>query len=149
MVAPAGIELALSPPVSDADLNALFAASWPDHVPTAFQAALKTSMAYVCGYQGRELVGFVNAAWDGKSHAFVLDTTVRPSHRHLGIGRSLVQCVIEEARRRGVAWVHVDFEPHLQHFYAQCGFRSSLAGVLHLAGSHDTHSRQPTPLPKV
>jgi GNAT superfamily N-acetyltransferase len=133
MVAAADIEFKLSPSVSDSDLNALFAASWPNHAATGFQAALKLSMAYVCAYDSAQLVGFVNAAWDGKSHAFVLDTTVRPSHRHRGIGRRLVRCVIEEARRRGMAWVHVDFEPHLQNFYTQCGFRSSMAGVLHLA----------------
>jgi hypothetical protein len=30
----------------------------------------------VCARQGRELVGFVNVAWDGVVHAFVLDTMV-------------------------------------------------------------------------
>jgi GNAT superfamily N-acetyltransferase len=133
MVAAADIDFKRSPAVSDSELNALFAASWPNHAVTAFQASLKLSMVYVCAYESARLVGFVNAAWDGKSHVFVLDTTVRPSHRHRGIGRHLVRCVIEEARRRGIAWVHVDFEPHLQDFYTQCGFRSSMAGVLHLA----------------
>jgi GNAT superfamily N-acetyltransferase len=119
--------------VSDLELNALFAASWPNHRTTEFETVLRSSAAYVCAYQGAELVGYVNAAWDGRAHAFILDATVRPSHRRRGIGKQLVLRVVEQVRRRGVMWVHVDFEPHLRDFYRQCGFRPSEAGVLNVA----------------
>lgn len=33
------------------------------------------------------LVGFVNVAWDGGDHAFLVDTKTRGSHQHRGIGR--------------------------------------------------------------
>jgi len=135
IVTPAStIEYRVCPPVSDSELNGLFTASWPNHLATDFQAVLRSSMAYICAYQGGEIVGYVNAAWDGKKHAFVLDTTVRPSHRHRGIGRQLVLRAIEEAKARGVVWVHVDFEPNLRDFYSHCGFRPSEAGVISLAG---------------
>ena len=90
-------------------------------------------MSYVCAYEGTELIGYVNVAWDGKTHAFVLDTTVHPNQRHRGVGKKLVSCALEQARLSGVTWVHVDFEPHLRGFYAQCGFRSSEAGVINVA----------------
>jgi GNAT superfamily N-acetyltransferase len=91
-------------------------------------------MAYVCAYRGHELVGYVNAAWDGKTHAFILDTTVHPDSRRRGVGTKLVVCALEQARIHGVAWVHVDFEPHLQAFYRRCGFRACAAGVPPIAG---------------
>ena len=90
-------------------------------------------MAYVCAYCEVELIGYINVAWDGQAHAFILDTTVHPSYRRRGIGKELVLAALKEARSHGVAWVHVDFEPHLREFYSQCGFRSSEAGVYNVA----------------
>jgi hypothetical protein len=39
---------------------------------------LHASLAYVCAYQGEELIGFVNLAWDGGINEFLLDTTAHP-----------------------------------------------------------------------
>ena len=39
------------------------------------------SLGWVCARDGAELVGFVNVAWDGVVHAFVLDTMVTPAQR--------------------------------------------------------------------
>ena len=128
------IEYAVSEPVSDLELNELFTASWPAHRPRDFKAVLSHGMAYVCAYRGAKLIGFVNVAWDGKTHAFILDTTVHPEHRRQGIGKELVKQATGQARSRGVVWVHVDYEPHLKLFYAECGFRASEAGVLNVAG---------------
>ena len=86
MSSASSVEYKISPTVSDLELNALFSASWPNHHVTEFQAALRSSMAYICAYQEGKLVGFVNAAWDGKTHAFILDTTVHPEHRRRGVG---------------------------------------------------------------
>jgi GNAT superfamily N-acetyltransferase len=124
------VEYKISEPVSDVELNELFSASWPKHRDVEFQTVLRSSMAYVCAYHAGKLIGYVNAAWDGKTHAFILDTTVHPDHRLRGIGKELVVHALEQARIRGVAWVHVDYEPLLRRFYAQCGFRPSEAGVL-------------------
>ncbi|WP_457325856.1 GNAT family N-acetyltransferase [Roseateles sp. P5_E11] len=127
------IEYKLSPPLGDLELNELFSASWANHCPATFQPVLRSSMAYVCAYRGAELVGYVNVAWDGKTHAFVLDPTVHPSCRRHGIGTALVLAALEQARARGVTWVHVDFEPDLREFYSRCGFRLSEAGVYNVA----------------
>ena len=37
------------------------------------------------------LIGFVNVAWDGGDHAFLLDPKVRPDHQRRGIGTELVR----------------------------------------------------------
>lgn len=77
-------------------------------------------------------MGFVNVAWDGGAHAFLLDPTVLPSHRRRGIGTALVQKAVEEARRAGAQWAHVDYEAALQGFYGGCGFRETRAGLMML-----------------
>lgn len=80
-----------------------------------------------------ELVGFVNVAWDGGDHAFLIDTKTRPSHQRQGLGVVVVGRAIAEAQAAGCEWLFVDFEPELMPFYIDaCGFRSTPAGLVHL-----------------
>jgi GNAT superfamily N-acetyltransferase len=130
--AAAPISYRISPTVANDDLNALFGAAWPNHTPTNFQASLGHSLAYICAYQGRRLVGFVNLAWDGGAHAFLLDTTVHPDYQRRRIGRELVARAAQVAREQGIHWLHVDYEPHLEAFYRGCGFVHTEAGLMRL-----------------
>ena len=124
-------------PVTNHQLNELFAASWDAHQWTDFEALLRHSLGYVCARLGEELIGFVNLAWDGGRHAFILDTTVHPDLRGgCGIGPRLVRQAVEVAEDRSMKWVHVDFEEHLRGFYLSCGFRPTEAGLLHLTEPH-------------
>lgn len=81
---------------------------------------------------GDRLVGFVNVAWDGGLHAFILDTAVEVASRRRGIASELVRRAAALARERQVQWLHVDFEPHLEGFYRACGFRPTAAGLMAL-----------------
>jgi ribosomal protein S18 acetylase RimI-like enzyme len=79
------------------------------------------------------LVGFVNVAWDGCDHAFLLDPKVRPDHQHAGIGTELVRRAAARAREAGCEWLHVDFADDLAPFYLDaCGFQPTQAGLIHL-----------------
>lgn len=122
----------ISPAVTNEALNALFVTAWEHHTASDFAPILSRSLLYVCAYDGDRLVGFVNLAWDGGVHAFLLDTTVHAAYQRRGIGVILVQNAVEAARQRGIEWVHVDYEPHLKAFYARCGFRPTEAGLLNL-----------------
>ncbi|MGH3156761.1 MAG: GNAT family N-acetyltransferase [Streptosporangiaceae bacterium] len=42
-------------------------------------------MGWVCARESGRLVGFVNVAWDGGEHAFILDTVVSAAARRGGI----------------------------------------------------------------
>lgn len=126
------VEYRVCPAVTEDEINELFAAAWPDHRPTDFGRKLRYSLAYVCAYRVERLVGFVNLAWDGGAHAFLLDTTVHPEVQRQGIGQRLVRDAAEVARQSSVEWLHVDFEPHLRGFYHRCGFRPTGAGLMNL-----------------
>ena len=94
------------------------------------------SLGWVSARDGDELVGFVNVAWDGGVHAFVLDTIVHPRAQRKGIGRQLVAVAVEEARAAGCEWLHVDFDDHLRAFYFDaCGFEPTNAGLIALGPS--------------
>jgi len=78
-------------------------------------------------------VGFVNVAWDGGDHAFLIDTKVRLDQQHRGIGTELVRIAAHHARAAGCEWLHVDFEDRLAAFYFDaCGFEATRAGLIHL-----------------
>lgn len=85
------------------------------------------------------LVGFVNVAWDGGDHAFLIDTKVRSEHQRKGIATAMLSRAILHAKAAGCEWVHVDFEDHLAPFYFDSGgFRSTSAGVIHLPSIAET-----------
>jgi GNAT superfamily N-acetyltransferase len=129
------ISLRINAPVTNDELNALFAAAWPDFDRRDFDPILRRSLAYVCAYHAEHLCGFINLAWDGGIHAFLLDTTVHPDLQRRGVGRRLVEEATMVARSRGIEWLHVDFEPHLHAFYAGCGFQPTEAGLIHLSSA--------------
>ncbi|MFJ8858168.1 GNAT family N-acetyltransferase [Streptomyces sp. NPDC102451] len=116
-------------------VNALHAQSF-EHPPEAIDWLARThrhSLGWVCARQDGELVGFVNVAWDGGDHAFVLDTMVAEDFRGAGVGTELVHTAARGARTARCAWLHVDFEDHLQAFYFDaCGFKPTDAGLLAL-----------------
>ncbi|HEX4720999.1 MAG TPA: GNAT family N-acetyltransferase [Pseudonocardiaceae bacterium] len=91
------------------------------------------SLGWVTARDADHLVGFVNVAWDGGVHAFVLDTVVGGTARHIGIGTRLVGLAADGARTAGCEWLHVDFEDHLIAFYFDgCGFRPTNARLIRL-----------------
>lgn len=113
-------------------LNALWAEAWDEPATRDFAPILSKSLAHIGAFAGERLVGFVNVAWDGGIHAFILDTCVSPEFRRQGIASSLVEIATKVARKRGAAWLHVDFEPHLAGFYRSLGFGPTEAGLIRL-----------------
>ena len=126
--------------IRDEEINNLIAASWSDFAASDWTSILAHSLIYVCAYSEKRLIGFVNVAWDGGGHAFVLDTTVHPDMQRCGIGTQLVKLAVDAAREHNVEWIHVDYEPHLESFYRRCGFLPTKAGLIRLNNKQDATS---------
>lgn len=91
------------------------------------------SLGWVTARTGDMVSGFVNVAWDGGDHAFLLDTKTRSEHQRRGIATSAVALAVAGARAAGCEWLHVDFRPELRSFYFDaCGFRPTDAGLIQL-----------------
>lgn len=127
------IRLETDPFPTAEQLEPLWLAAWGSPGAAGYaETVLKRSLAHVGAYDDGRLVGFVNTAWDGGIHAFLLDTTVHPDVRRRGIASALVRQAARLARERGAQWLHVDFEPYLEGFYRGCGFRPTAAGLIDL-----------------
>lgn len=116
-------------------LNALHAHGFGHPVPqTDWRARLEQhSLGWVCAWEDGSLIGFVNVAWDGGTHAFILDTVVARHCRSTGVGATLVATAATEARAARCKWLHVDFEEHLRGFYFDaCGFKETAVGLIAL-----------------
>lgn len=126
------LEIRTDPFPPQADLTALWLAAWGTDPGDYVENVLARSLAHLAAYDEGTLIGFLNLAWDGGIHAFVLDTCVHPRFRHRGIGRRLVLGAVDIARDRGAHWLHVDYQPHLEDFYRGCGFQPTSAGLIDL-----------------
>ena len=131
------IEYKIDPQISDDDLNDLFTSTWENHVPRKFGPILEHSLTYICAVDNSKLVGFVNVAWDGGIHGFILDTTVHGSYQHRRIGTEMMELAAKVAADRGLEWLHVDYDLHLDSFYKGCGYRHTEAGLLNLKDKTD------------
>lgn len=117
---------------TDEALSSLMNAAWGFNSNTQFGNTLRQCLVHVTAHHNDRLVGFAKLATDGCAHAFLLDPTVHPDHRHQGLGTRLVKTLIETAKQHDVQFIHVDFEPHLTQFYEKCGFSPTAAGLLRL-----------------
>ncbi|MFJ9109603.1 GNAT family N-acetyltransferase [Streptomyces sp. NPDC102283] len=121
--------------VDNSALNKLHAEGFGHPVgQTDWRARLRRhSLGWVCAWENDRLVGFVNVAWDGGVHAFVLDTVVAQRNRSNGLGAALVKAAAAGCRAAGCEWLHADFEEHLRSFYFDaCGLRETAAGLIAL-----------------
>jgi GNAT superfamily N-acetyltransferase len=132
---PLSIEYRWRWPVSDTEMMTLITAHGGRPVPGWWDQVRAYSLGWVTARMpDGGLIGFVNVAWDGGDHAFLLDTKVAREHQRHGIATAMVDHAVRHAEAAGCEWLHVDFGEHLAAFYLDaCGFRSTPAGLIHLA----------------
>jgi N-acetylglutamate synthase-like GNAT family acetyltransferase len=126
------MEYKISSEIDNDSLNKLFSGSWNNFLLRNFKY-LENSLFYIyCYDNNNNLIGFANVISDGFLHAFILDVTVSPEYRKKGIGSNIVKMAIDECKRKGIEWLHVDYEPGLEDFYFNCGFKNTKAGIINL-----------------
>ena len=133
-------------PITDAEMVALVTAHGGQAEARWWDQVRPHSLGWVTArLQDGGLVGFVNVAWDGGDHAFLLDTKVASEHQRQGIATALVGHAAQHAKAAGCEWLHVDFEEHLAAFYFDtCGFQPTPAGLIRL--SMHRHDQEPAGL---
>ncbi len=74
--------------------------------------------------QGDSVVGFASITVAEEGSAELDDLFVEPAHWKNGIGRALIEALVDYARARNVKRLAVVGNPHAAGFYFACGFEA-------------------------
>lgn len=80
--------------------------------------AFKNSF-YVIAYDGEKMIGFTRALLDGYYYTGIYDVIVRPDYQNLGIGKKLVETILEEFKG---TYFFLSYTKGKKGFYEKCGF---------------------------
>lgn len=104
------------------------------HVEDDFRKDLVTrliagSHCFVVATDEKDIVGMGRAISDGISDAYIQDLTVRLDHRKEGIGKLILQTLLERLYADGIAWIGLIAEPGSETLYRQAGFKEMSAST--------------------
>ncbi|WP_410648066.1 GNAT family N-acetyltransferase [Amycolatopsis sp. cmx-4-54] len=89
-------------PISDDEMCDLVRSHGGEPEPGWWDRIRRHSLGWVAAREeDGVLVGFVNVAWDGGDHAFLLDTKTRGTHQRRGIATAVVASAVTHARAAG------------------------------------------------
>jgi predicted GNAT family N-acyltransferase len=90
-----------------------------------------------CTEPGGQLVGFTRVLTDRVFKALIFDVIVAKAHRHTGLGRRLIDHVLNHSMLAGVRHIELYCKPELIPFYAQWGFNTPGPEVNYLRMTRD------------
>jgi GNAT superfamily N-acetyltransferase len=85
-------------------------------------------VALVEAMDGR-LVGFARVLTDSTYKGLILDVIVDAGHRSQGLGRKLMEAVVNHPRLRGVKHLELYCLPEMVPFYERWGFTANLSNL--------------------
>lgn len=120
--------------LNQADALALYqAVGWNMYTrdPKKLERAIAQSLSVLGAYDGDQLVGLIRAVGDGETILFIQDLLVLPSYQRQGIGRQLVNALVDQFPQVRQRVLLIDDQPQTRAFYENIGFvQSSKVGVI-------------------
>ncbi len=93
---------------------------------------------HLCCFDAERLVGYVDVVSNGVTDAYIQDLMVHPDYQHHGIGRQLMQRILEHLRAEGIYMVSIIYgEAELQKYYEDFGFTTMLCGQMELRSAQN------------
>jgi ribosomal protein S18 acetylase RimI-like enzyme len=94
--------------------------------PDRLRRASEQSSVVCSAYDGQKLVGFGRAISDGEYYSAVYDVVVLPEYQGRGVGRAVMEAVIERLPSGSVLILSV---PGKEDFYKKLGFEVLKTGM--------------------
>lgn len=120
--------------LNQADVLALYqAVGWNMYTrdPKKLERAIAQSLSVLGAYDGDQLVGLIRAVGDDETILFIQDLLVLPSYQRQGIGRQLVDALVDQFPQVRQRVLLTDDQPQTRAFYENIGFvQSSKVGVI-------------------
>lgn len=104
------------------------AVGWNSRPLDKLEKAIKQSFSYVCAWyihdEKQKLIGFARAVSDSAFNAMLLDIVVHPDFQGQGIGKKVVNNLVEQLHQSEVTDITLLAAPHMVDFYHKLGFVS-------------------------
>ena len=86
---------------------------------------IKGSFAFAVAYDTKnsKAIGMGRVLSDGVSDAYIQDVVVLPSYQRKGIGKQIIQTLIDYCLSKEVTWIALISEPGFSSFYKTLGFK--------------------------
>ena len=101
-------------------------AGWWEHSydsqPEFLKYIVKDSALFVGAFLGNKLIGMGRALSDLASDAYIQDVAVLKKYRGRGIGKKIIQILIEKLKENNVEWIGLVAQPGTSLFYKELGF---------------------------
>lgn len=113
-------------------LNSVFAAvGFPKRDPDKIRIALENTDAllWIQYSKTQRPVAFARATGDGVFNAIIWDVVVDPSFQGLGLGKAVIERIIEDLLRKGISNIALYSEPRVLGFYRPLGFVADPDGI--------------------
>ena len=93
--------------------------------PVQLSAAIAGSDSVFIALEGDTLIGLARAISDDATVAYIQDILVRPSHQGRGVGRRLLQALLDRYSHVRQKILLTDDRPQQLEFYTSMGFRNT------------------------
>lgn len=90
--------------------------------PEVLKQGFERSLLTLAAYEGTRLVGLVRAVGDGHTIVFVQDILVFPAHQRKGVGRALLQAILDRYSHVRQIELATDNTEKTVAFYKSMGF---------------------------
>ncbi|KAK7309937.1 hypothetical protein RJT34_07083 [Clitoria ternatea] len=114
------------------ELNGVFVAvGFPRRDTEKIRVALEHTEAalWVEHRKTRRPVAFARATGDGVFNAIIWDVVVDPSFQGIGLGKAVMERLIQELLRKGISNIALYSEPRVLGFYRPLGFVADPDGI--------------------
>nr|ASU54201.1 histone acetyltransferase [Hevea brasiliensis] len=113
-------------------LNSVFVAvGFPKRDPEKIKLALENtnSLLWVEHKKTQKPVAFARATGDNVFNAIIWDVVVDPSYQGIGLGKAVMERLVQELLKKGIVNIALYSEPRVLGFYRPLGFVADPDGI--------------------
>lgn len=126
-------------------LNTIFVAvGFPRRDPDKIRIALENtdSLIWIQYEKTQKPVAFARATGDGVFNAIIWDVVVDPSFQGIGLGKAVMERLIDDLVERGISNIALYSEPRVLGFYRPLGFVADPDGIRGMVYSRKQQKRK-------